>query len=112
MSHEGLCQAIMRRLGKGRDHAIPRAVLEDELGIFVPCKNVDREFRRAYATLPVCSCPEGLFIPETPEEVREFKEYLSKGPGGPIAAHRRVMIIYSARPELVPEFGVQQDLPL
>jgi hypothetical protein len=42
-------------------------------------------------------------------EVAEFKRYLT-AKSGPFVAHERVIVIYQARPELVPEFGVQMSL--
>ena len=111
VSYEGLGKAIMRRLEshRGRARAIPRQVIEDELGPFVDYKDVDRAFRKAYSQLPICSCPDGLFLPQTPAEVVEFKRYLT-AKSGPFVAHERVMVIYQARPELVPECGIQGEL--
>jgi hypothetical protein len=111
MSYEGLGIAIMRFLSehRGRGRAVPRQAVEDALGPFVDLKDVDRAFRKAYSQLPICSCPDGLFIPQTVAEVAEFKRYLT-AKSGPFVAHERVIVIYQARPELVPEFGVQMSL--
>ena len=111
MSYEGLGKAIMRFLAdhRGRDRAIPRQAIEDVLSPYVPYKDVDRAFRKTYSQLPICSCPDGLFIPQTVAEVVEFKRYLN-AKSGPFVAHERVMVIYQARPELVPECGIQGNL--
>lgn len=117
MSYEAIGLAILDYLNAhrhiGRDRAIPRKTIEDDLGVFVPYKDLDRAFRMAYERLPICSSAQGLFIPDVPPagviEVREFREYLMKKVG-PIIAHRRVSVIYAARPELVPEFGNQMEL--
>jgi len=111
MTHEGLGKAIMRMLEahRGRARAIPRQAIEDELGPLVPYRDLDRCFRKTYSKLPICSCQDGLFIPQTVAEVVEFKRYLT-AKNGPFVAHERVMVIYAARPELVPDCGIQGEL--
>jgi len=95
---------------KGRANAMPREVLLAELRLFRP-KFTDRECRELYSGLPICSCPEGLFLPQTVAEVEEFKAYLTKGAGGPITAHRRCATIYAFYPSLIPPAN-QMELPL
>jgi len=86
---------------RGRANAMPRKVLLAELRLYRP-SFTDRDCRELYAGLPLCSCSEGLFLPQTTQEVLDFKEYLSNGPGGPIAAHRRCATVYAFRPDLIP----------
>ena len=86
---------------RGRENAMPRKVLLAELRLYRP-SFTDRDCRELYSGLPLCSCPEGLFLPQTVAEVQEFKAYLSNGPGGPIAAYRRCATIYAFRPDLIP----------
>lgn len=94
---------------RGRENALPREKLRERLSLFNPDLN-DRELRKLYSCLPICSCAEGLFLPVTAGEVQEFKEYLTNGPGGPIVAHRRVATILAFYPKLaLPAF--QQELP-
>jgi len=96
---------------RGRANAMPRKALLAELSLFRP-RFTDRECRELYSTLPICSSPEGLFLPTTAAEVLEFREYLSKGPGGPIVAHRRVATILAFYPKLDPSEWKQRELPL
>jgi len=83
---------------RGRDNAIARDKLLFELQCYDP-KLDDRRFREIYAALPICTSPDGMFIAKTPEEVQEFKDYLTKG-WGPIIADRRVKIIFAYFPGL------------
>ncbi len=93
---------------RGRLHAIPREKLLFELLSFEPRLD-DRRFRALYADLPVCTSPDGMFLPKTPEEVQEFKEFLTKG-WGPILADRRVKIIFAYYPGLALPTMKQQSL--
>ena len=93
---------------RGRDNAVPREKLLFELQCFDPALE-DRRFRDIYAGLPVCTSPDGMFLPKTPEEVQEFKAYLTKG-WGPILADRRVKIIMAYYPQLAVASMKQQDL--
>jgi hypothetical protein len=93
---------------RGRANAIPRERLLFELQSYDP-KLDDRRFREIYAALPICTSPDGMFIPKTPEEVQEFKVYLTKG-WGPIVADRRVKIILAYFPALASPSMKQQDL--
>ena len=86
---------------RGRASAMPRDKLWEQLKLFKPDLN-DRDFRKLYTALPVCSCSDGLFLPITAAEVLEFRDYLSKGPGGPITAWRRCATILSFYPQLAP----------
>lgn len=90
----------------GRENAIRKRCIIPLLAVY----NVtsERYVRDVLATLPLCTCPEGWFVPDyrnIPKgtaEVLEFKRFLSEGAGGPIAAHQRCGIIYSYYPMLVP----------
>ena len=93
---------------RGRDNAIPREKLLFELQCFDP-KLDDRRFRDLYAGLPVCTSPDGMFLPKTAEEVQEFKAYLTKG-WGPILADRRVKVIMAYYPNLAVASMKQGDL--
>lgn len=93
---------------RGRDKAIPRKELEHHLRLWAP-KLSERTVREIYASLPVCSCQDGLFIPRTPREVLDFQEYVSKA-HGPFIAARRLGIIYATYPQLRPMEEAQQDL--
>ena len=95
---------------KGRVNAMPRKDLLAHLQLFRPKLN-DREMRDIYSTLPICTCEDGLFLPTSPEEVREFREYIKKA-WGPIVAHRRVATIVSIYPKLDPSEWKQEELPL
>jgi len=85
---------------KGWANAMPRKVLLAELRLFRPTFT-DRDCRELYSGLPICSCPEGLFLPQTVAEVQDFKAYITKA-WGPIQAHRRVGTILSFYPKLAP----------
>ena len=85
---------------RGRAAAMPRKVLLEELRLFRP-KFTDRDCRELYSGLPLCSCEDGLFLPETVAEVQEFKAYITKA-WGPIQAHRRYSTIISFYPQLAP----------
>jgi len=85
---------------KGRANAMPRKTLLAELRPYRP-KFTDRDCRELYSGLPICSCPEGLFLPQTVAEVQDFKAYITKA-WGPIQAHRRVGTILSFYPKLAP----------
>ena len=50
-----------------------------------------------------------MFLPKTPEEVQDFKAYLTKG-WGPILADRRVKVIMAYYPNLAASTMKQQEL--
>ena len=85
---------------RGRANAMPRKVLLAELRLYRP-SFTDRDCRELYAGLPICSCEDGLFLPQTVAEVQDFKAYITKA-WGPIQAHRRVGTILSFNPQLAP----------
>lgn len=99
---------IMRIMGShiGRENAIRKRAIIPQLAIY----NVtdERYVRDILASLPLCTCPDGWFIPDyrnAPKgmaEALEFKRFLSEGAGGPIVASRRCAIIYSYYRMLVP----------
>lgn len=85
---------------RGRDNAMPRDRLMERLKLFNPDLN-DRDFRKLYVGLPIATCAEGLFLPQTATEVRDFKAYITKQ-SGPIIASRRVGTILAFYPQLAP----------
>ena len=93
---------------RGRDNAVPREKLLFELQSYEP-KLDDRRFRELYSSLPVCTSADGMFLAKTPEEVQEFKAYLTKG-WGPILADRRIKIIMAYYPNLAVASMKQQNL--
>jgi hypothetical protein len=95
---------------RGRDKAIPREKLLFELQCF-DSKLDDRRLRELYSALPVCTCPDGMFLPKTSNEVQEFKAYLAKG-WGPIVADRRVKVIFAYYPSLATDTMKQGELEL
>lgn len=97
-----LFDEVMRVLQghKGRVNTMLRKDLLAHLRLFRP-KMDDRGMREIYATLPVCSSADGLYLPTCVAEVLEFKAYLAKA-WGPIVAHRRCATIYAYNPKLIP----------
>jgi hypothetical protein len=93
---------------RGRDNAIPREKLLFELQSIDP-KLDDRRFREIYSALPICTSKAGMFIATKPEEVQEFKEYLTNG-WGPLVAARRVKIVFAYFPSLAVSSMKQRDL--
>ncbi len=110
MNAEFLRTRLMELLQRhpGRKNAVPRDRLLADLKCYDP-KLDDRRFRDLYAGLPVCTCPDGLFIPKEPEEVRDFKDYITKG-WGPILADRRVKVIMAYYPQLAESTMKQGEL--
>jgi len=93
---------------RGRDHAVRREELLFHLRLWEPTLD-DRGNRKIYATLPVCSCKDGLFIPKTPAEVKEFHDYILKG-WGPVLAAKRMRIVLAYYPNLRPVDEAQMGL--
>lgn len=110
MNAEFLRTRLMELLQRhpGRANAIPRDRLLADLKCYDP-KLDDRRFRDLYAGLPVCTSPDGLFLPKTPKEVQDFKAYITKG-WGPILADRRVKVIMAYYPNLAASTMKQQEL--
>jgi|GEM_PF-1910896 len=98
---------IMQR-HRGRVSAIDRRKLLYELQCYEPALD-DRRFRDLYANLPVCTCQAGMFLPRTPAEVQEFREYITRGWGHELA-HKRVTIVLAYYPELAPANMTQAAL--
>lgn len=110
MTHlASLVLAYMEKNYRGRARAIPRDRLLVEF-VWLYERLTDRQFRRLYAEeLPVVSCEDGLFIPETSAEVAEFETYLSaKLP--PWKVRERIERIHRFYPKLRPEQGEQMGL--
>jgi hypothetical protein len=108
-----IMELMHRHRGKAR--AIPREELRAQVNEWLRtiCRPDlvldDREFRKLYVTLPLCSGDPGLWWPETPDEVKEFSRYLAaKIP--PWAVQDRIRRIYSVFPHLAPVSEIQQEL--
>lgn len=71
--------------------------------------NADRAVRRLYASLPVASSDNGLYVCRTPEELAEFKDYMTRAYGRE-RAYARVKIILAYYPGLAMDSMKQQDL--
>jgi len=90
----------------GRENAIRKRAIIPQLAIYGVTD--ERYVRDILASLPLCTCLEGWFVPDYPHvkkgtaEVLEFKRFLSDGAGGPKAAARRCGIIYSYYRMLIP----------
>lgn len=67
---------------RGRENAVKRDILLNFCRAFEPSLT-DRELRKIYSELPVCSCNEGIFWPIRHEEIDEFEAYL-KGKAKPL----------------------------
>ena len=113
MNLDRIFMDYLHRRARGRARAIPRATIERDLHVYLPrdMKDKDRFFRKMYSRLPIASCSQGLFVPQTPEEVHEFKEYMTKS-WGPIRAAERVRVILAYYPHLSFSHGEQGSLPL
>lgn len=91
---------------RGREQAMPREKLRERLNIFNADID-DRKLRKLYVVLPICSCAEGLFIPDYVnvakgrQEVADFKAYIAKQ-SGPIVAAQRVGTVLAFYPMLKP----------
>jgi hypothetical protein len=94
----------MMQAHKGRERAVPRERIFLELKIFAP-DLTDRKFRDMYSNLPICSCDVGLFLPKSPQEVQEFKEYLRKKAIPMLERYKRILAYY---PDLAPESEERQ----
>lgn len=103
-----LLMEMLQKTARGRDNAIPREEILRYLRLFKHDLD-DRACRKIYTSLPVCSCEKGLFLPETSDEVMEFKTYLTKQ-CGPFVADKRTKIVFAFRPELAPAHGEQMAL--
>ena len=103
-----LLMEMLQKTARGKHNAIPREEILRYLRLFK--HDLDgRACRKIYTSLPICSCEKGLFLPETSDEVLEFKTYLTKQ-SGPFVADKRARIIYAFRPELAPAHGEQIEL--
>jgi hypothetical protein len=94
----------MMQAHKGRERAVPRERIFLELRIFASYLT-DRKFRDMYCNLPICSCDGGLFLPNKPEEVQEFKEYLRKKAIPMLERYKRILAYY---PDLRPKSEERQ----
>lgn len=91
----------------GKFNAIIKDRIIVYLGIYGVTEKQERGVRDLLASLPLCSCPNGWFIPNYKNvpagtaEVLEFKEKLAIAHGHRTAAIR-CSIIYSFYPMLIP----------
>ena len=68
---------LYQKYHRGKENAIPRdAFLLRYAGELNGLK--DRDFRRIYASLDICTCNDGGYWPDKPEEAKEFYEYMKK----------------------------------
>lgn len=103
-----LLMEMLQKVARGKDNVITRDEVLRHLQVFKHDLD-DRGCRKIYASLPICTCEKGLFLPETSDEVLEFKAYLTKK-SGPFVADNRVRIVFAFRPELAPAHGEQMEL--
>jgi len=94
---------------RGRENAIPRKELASKLERRCAMHVDDRKLRAVYATLPVCSCSDGIFIPRTPGEVQKYREYL-RPHMAPEKVQARITILLTTWPHLVSDPGVQLEM--
>lgn len=58
----------------------------------------DRQFRRIYSQLPICTCEKGGYYPIRTSEIEEFREYMKKKA---IPHFERFNRVRDAHPELI-----------
>jgi hypothetical protein len=97
MSPSDLILSTLRTFHRGKARAITREALRDYLRQ-VGHEMGDRDLRECYSTLPVCSCPAGIFYPETTAELEECREYYRKAALSLLGRWRRIA---QAHPELI-----------
>lgn len=110
-NHDYLSRKLMEYLqarARGRENAVRRDQVLFYLQSLDP-ELTDREMRRLYQALPICSCSVGLFIPRTSAEVEAFREYLSKK-AMPLLSRWKTVIAYY--PELRKEESKQLTLEI
>ena len=93
---------------RGRENAIPRRMLRDKLFRFA-IQLDDRKLRSIYASLPICSCEDGLFIPRTPDEIQRYREYL-RPHMAPEKVQARITILLTTWPHLSSPVGRQLEM--
>lgn len=92
----------MRIHNLGRENAEPRVRIEERLS-HIRINFNDRTIRFAYATIPICSCNDGLFIPIRPEEVTEYEAYLRRKKIAESLISIKINRIHATWPELKPQ---------
>jgi len=91
---------------RGKENAITRdEFIETYWGDYLPNPG-DRQFRRIYSNIPICTCSKGGFYPIRQEEVLEYRDYLRKKA---IPLFQRFRMVCKAHPELINDEG-QLDL--
>jgi hypothetical protein len=95
---------ILRREARGAANAMTR----DKLMRLLAWPGLtDRGLRDTYSRLPVCASERGLFIPQTPEELEEFRRYMK---AKAVPMFERWRVVATAYPHLVPAEGKQMEL--
>lgn len=109
--NETIRMRIMQILAshRGRENAIPRKELAEKLERRFAMFIEDRKLRSIYATLPICSCEDGIFIPRTSEEVQRYREYL-RPHMAPEKVQARITILLMTWPHLSSGPGVQLEM--
>lgn len=97
--------AIYKEKHSGRENAITRDKFLDEYWKYLKywgnlSDSVDRQFRRVYSQLPICTCNKGGFYPIRKSEILEFREYMKKKA---IPLFERFNLVRDAHPELTGE---------
>lgn len=63
----------------GKENAVTRKKFMSNLMVkSIYTELTDREFRRIYSRIPICTCAKGGFYPIRKEEIKEFRIYLRK----------------------------------
>ena len=109
--NETIRMRIMQILSahRGRANAIPRRELAEKIERRFATHVDDRKLRSIYATLPICSCNEGIFIPRTPDEIQRYREYL-RPHMAPDKVQARITILLMTWPHLAAGPGVQLEM--
>jgi hypothetical protein len=108
MTISELILAYLRSYHWGKGNALPRAELLLYLWQVYDPELTDRQMRRAYEDLPICSCADGLFIPASAAEVDKYERYLSqKVP--PWKLREKIERLRKAYPQF---WNIQMELPI
>ena len=66
---------LYQRNHRGKENAITREAFKLEYASELNGLK-DRDFRRIYASLDICTCNDGGYWPDKPEEAKEFYDYM------------------------------------
>ena len=67
---------FIRKYCRGKENAILREDLLKYCKTYIDSWISDRDLRKAYAKLPVCTCEKGVFWPIREAELEDFRGYL------------------------------------